>query len=88
MVFAMKANGRRQRMHIDKNGIYDVPVLEFVLIVRCKNCIHQPTGTVANHDLKFPDYVCPCQGEDYWHSWKPSDDWFCPCGEKKEIENE
>ena len=27
-------------MHIDENGIYDIPMLEFVPIVRCKNCKH------------------------------------------------
>ena len=57
-------------------------------IVRCKDCVHRPTGTGANHDLEFPDGVCPCQCEDYWYSWMPSDDWFCPCGERKETKDE
>lgn len=54
-------------------------------LVLCKDCKHRPTGTGANHDLEFPDYVCPCQiYEDYWYSWMPDDDWFCKDGERKE----
>lgn len=55
-----------------------------VPIVRCKDCKHKPYGTGANHDLVFPDEVCPCQCEDYWYSWMPKDDWFCANGERKE----
>lgn len=53
-------------------------------IIRCKDCKHRPTGTGANHDLEFPDYVCPCQCDDYYYSWMPKDDWFCKDGERKE----
>ena len=53
-------------------------------IVRCRDCKHRPTGTGANHDLEFPDDECPCQCEDYWYSWMPPDDWFCPNGERRE----
>ena len=37
-------------------------------IVRCKDCIHKPTGSGVNHDIEFPeqDYRCPCRCEDYW----------------------
>lgn len=58
----------------------DVEVKNLVL---CKNCKHRPKGTGANHDLEFPDYVCPCQNaDDDWYSWKPNDDWFCADGER------
>ena len=57
--------------------------LDFVPVVRCKECKHRPSGTGANHDLEFPDGVCPCQCEDFWYSWKPNDDWFCASGERK-----
>ena len=53
-------------------------------IVRCKDCVHGPKGTGANHDLEFPDYVCPCQCDDFWYSWMPKDDWFCADGERGE----
>ena len=33
-----------------------------------------------------PDDKCPCKWEDYWYSWKPSDDWFCGNGEYKDDE--
>lgn len=53
-------------------------------LIRCKDCKHKPKGTGANHDLVFPDNVCPCQNpEDGWYSWKPNDDWFCADGERR-----
>ena len=65
------------------------PTIDAVEVVRCKDCKHRPTGTGANHDLEFPDDECPCQcAGDYWYSWMPPDDWFCPCGEKKENVDE
>ena len=54
-----------------------------VPVVRCKDCKHRPTGTNRD-DLEFPDDKCPCKCEDYWYSWKPSDDWFCGNGERKD----
>lgn len=55
-------------------------------IIRCKECIHRPQGTGVNHDITFPDWECPCQCDDYWYSWMPDDDWFCPNGERREDE--
>lgn len=52
-------------------------------IIRCKDCKHRPTGEKRD-DLEFPDDKCPCKCEDYWYSWKPSDNWFCGNGERKE----
>ena len=52
-------------------------------IVRCKDCVHRPKGT-NKHDLEFPDYVCPCQCDDFWYSWMPKDDWFCANGERRD----
>ena len=66
------------------NRIADLPSIDAVPVVRCKDCIHRPKGTGANHDLEFPDYVCPCQCEDDYYSWMPKDDWFCKDGERKE----
>lgn len=62
--------------------IQEMPTVEAVPVVRCKDCKHRPTGTNRD-DLEFPDDKCPCQCEDYWYSWKPSDDWFCGNGERK-----
>lgn len=56
--------------------------VDAVPVVRCRDCKHRPTGTNRD-DLEFPDDKCPCQCEDYWYSWKPSDDWFCGNGERK-----
>ena len=61
--------------------------VDAVQVVRCKDCIHRPTGTNRD-DLEFPDYKCPCQCDDFWYSWKPSDDWFCGNGERKVNGNE
>ena len=52
-------------------------------LVRCKDCKHRPTGTNRD-DLEFPDEKCPCQCEDFWYSWKPSDNWYCGNGERKD----
>ena len=53
-------------------------------LVRCKECKHRPSGDGANHNIEFPDDLCPCQCEDFWYSWIPSDDWFCADGERRE----
>ena len=63
--------------------IDEEPSIDAVPVIRCKDCKHRPKGTGANHDLEFPDYVCPCQCEDYYYSWMPKDDWFCKDGERK-----
>lgn len=55
--------------------------VDVVEIVRCKDCKHRPTGEERD-DLEFPDDKCPCKCEDYWYSWKPSDNWFCGNGER------
>ena len=52
--------------------------------IRCKNCKHKPSGSGVNHDISFPDEVCPCQCDDYWYSWMPKDDWFCGSWERRE----
>lgn len=66
--------------------IDDAPTVDAVEVVRCKDCIHKPTGSGINHDITFPeqDYRCPCRCEDYWYSWMPDDDWFCANGERRE----
>ena len=60
-------------------------VAELVAIVRCKNCIHRPTGYEEPENLRypiFPDTVCPCRiYGDEWYSWIPDPNWFCPNGE-------
>lgn len=63
--------------------IQEMPTVDAVPVVRCKDCKHRPTGTNRD-DLEFPDDKCPCQCEDFWYSWKPSDDWFCGNGERKD----
>lgn len=57
--------------------------IERVSVIRCKDCKHRPTGEDRD-DLEFPDDKCPCKCEDYWYSWKPSDNWFCGNGERKD----
>ena len=60
-----------------------VPAADVVEVVRCRECIHRPSGTGVNHDVKFPDDACPCQCPDPWYSWVPPDDWYCASGERK-----
>ena len=63
----------------------NVPAADAISVVRCKDCKHRPTGEDRD-DLEFPDDKCPCKCEDYWYSWKPSDNWFCGNGERKDSE--
>ena len=62
--------------------------LDLVNIVRCKNCIHCPTGYYESERDRypiFPDEVCPCRvEEDEFYSWIPDPNWFCPKGERKQ----
>lgn len=58
-----------------------------VPVVRCRECKHRPTKPEKcddGFDLEFPDEVCPCYCDaDPFYSWYPSDDWFCPRGERR-----
>lgn len=63
--------------------------IDIVEIVRCKYCKHRPTQTEPGKEgftLEFPDYICPCQCDDGFYSWYPSDDWFCAYGEREASE--
>lgn len=68
--------------HLDH--VKAIPAADVVEVVRCAECIHRPSGTGVNHDVKFPDDVCPCQCPDTWYSWMPPDDWFCAEGKRKD----
>lgn len=63
-------------MRIDENGIHDVPVLEFVPIVRCKDCKHNSLTRLSGN--VFCDYGIGL--------YQLSD--FCSKGERKETEDE
>ena len=75
----------------EKSSFFDeidrTPTIDAVPVVRCKDCKHRPIDTGGHNygqDLFFPDEdECPCQCGDQWYSWMPSDDWFCPNGERK-----
>lgn len=77
------ANGAKHRC-FDTTVLYEIPTVDAVPVVRCKDCKHKPSGSGANHDVEFPDEICPCQCEDYWYSWVPKDNFFCAWGERKE----
>ena len=64
-------------------AIDNAVTINAVPVIRCKDCKHKPTG-MSRDDLEFPDDKCPCKCEDYWYSWKPSDNWFCGNGERKD----
>lgn len=64
--------------------INSVPAADVVEVVRCRDCIHRPSGTGVNHDVKFPDDECPCKCPDTWYSWMPPDDWYCADGKRKD----
>lgn len=58
-------------MYIDENGIHDVPILESVPIVRCKNCKHKDAETGFCKGRGWPMQLVP-------------DDGFCDKGERRE----
>ena len=53
-------------------------------IIHCRDCKHKPSGDGVNHNITFPDEVCPCQCDDYWYSWIPDDNWYCGNAERRE----
>jgi hypothetical protein len=65
-----------------RQGIETIPTIDAVKVVRCKDCKHRPQ--------KYPsgfvdgDCRCPCICDDYFYSWYPDDNWFCPEGERRE----
>ncbi|MBQ3989488.1 MAG: hypothetical protein II630_01490 [Bacteroidales bacterium] len=68
----------------------DMPTVDAVPVVRCKDCKHRPTKpddynpiTTDGFALEFPDEKCPCRCGDGWYSKYPDDDWYCPIGERK-----
>ena len=69
--------------HLDH--VKSLPAADVVPVVRCRECIHRPSGTGVNHNIEFPDRVCPCQClGDPWYSWMPRDVWYCASGERKD----
>lgn len=64
------------------------PYLKDNELIRCKDCKHRPKRLHEDDrdgfNLEFPDEKCPCQCEDPWYNWMPSDDWHCGNGEAKE----
>lgn len=67
--------------------------LEYVRVVRCKDCIHKPYVVDVFH-ASYGDIPvlesngkCPCiNADDYFYSHMPDDDWFCANGERRETD--
>ena len=84
-------NNNSYSFHIAAKAYIDnAPTVDAVPVVRCKDCKHRPTKPddynpiyTDGFVLEFPDEECPCQCGDNWYSNYPSDDWFCPKGERK-----
>lgn len=61
-------------------------------LIRCKDCKFrpkQPEPEAEGFELEFPvEYACPCECDDGYYSWYPSDDWFCANGKRKDVESE
>ena len=62
-------------------NLANMPTIDAVQIVRCKECKHKPTWD--HNSIEFPDDKCPCQCEDCFYSWIPKDDWYCANGERR-----
>ena len=85
----VKRNGMELYM-VWKGQILNMPTIDAVPVVRCKDCKHRPVdpeGKNYGQDLIFPDdYKCPCRCEDQWYSWMPNDEWFCANGARRTDE--
>lgn len=71
---------------LEEHGIPFCGKADVVAVVRCKECKHRPKYDGPNR-VVFPDGICPCQCDDEYYNWMPSDDWFCPDGERKNDAN-
>ena len=73
-----------------EEGLYEVPAVDAVPVVRCKYCKHRPVDHRGEYDevtgfaIEFSDDRCPCKCEDGWYNWYPQDDWFCANGERRD----
>ena len=56
----------------------DIPTIDAVSVVRCKDCKHNPKYT---DDYMYGKCIFCC--EDDFYSGTPNDDWFCADGERK-----
>ena len=75
--------------------VYGGQVKEIRKLVRCKDCKHRPKKKTCQSrhglytEIYFPEgSKCPCECEDFFYSWYPEDDWFCPNGEEKDESEE
>lgn len=77
-------------VHAVVERINNAPTVDAEPVVRCKDCIHAPTGSGVGCNITFPeqDYKCPCRCDDPWYSWRPDDDWFCAYGERRKDETD
>jgi hypothetical protein len=61
-------------------------------LIRCKDCEHRPTRKYEDgregFNLRFPDSMCPCQCDDPFYNWMPSDNWYCGNAKKKAAREE
>ena len=66
------------------------PTVDAIPVVRCKDCKHKPIDNremdndMTGFAIEFPDGLCPCQCEDGWYNWYPTNDWFCGNGERRD----
>ena len=63
------------------------PVADVVDVVRCKDCKYAPKGDGHGFAPEWPYqelYKCPFMCEDGWYSRKPSKNFFCANGERRE----
>jgi len=68
---------------------------EFVVVVRCRDCIHRPVEVRPYWYLPpkkewggklYDDLTCPyvdTMSEDHEYTDMPEDEWFCSHGEKR-----
>lgn len=87
---AIEALKRAAYWQDGERKIAELPAVDAVPVVRCKDCKHRPIDHRKEYDemtgfgIEFPDDYCPCQCEDGWYNWFPGDDWYCAYGERRD----
>ena len=87
-------DGWNNTPHDCAENIRQLPAADVRPVVLCRECKYAPSGTDSGEDqgfgLEWPhdewpeDNPCPCKCADGWYSHKPTPDFFCAAGEKRD----
>ena len=69
-----------------KEALNNIPSVDTVEIVRCRDCVHRPYVPEGKKYITTDDdtELCPFVCDDSWYSSLVPDDGFCHLGERRE----